>query len=375
MKRVSILFILAMCTTLTFAQRDGVKSFFTEKGTVDIETLEANEKSDTIVKIYHRSDDVVWSKEVYRIIDMRYKQNYQLYYPTNPKDPRYWSLYRLIFDGVYNGKLPIYFPNLDGRLEPDFSDENIMQPGEYYESFQTTAMNPEDLLDPNVRPWDNSTLFYDSVEGSMGYDFGRYKRYVKNQLKYLIKEVVFFDKHYSRLYSKIIAIAPLYAPKTKDATSAYDALCKSVEFWVLFDDLAPMLDKYMVPGPMPNQTDRLTFYEFFVKHLYSSYIVGQQNMYQRMILEDMLADGSSQDEGGGDEEGGDEDEYSDDEENYDEEEGSDEESEDSSEESGDGGAVSRLPAEDAAMTEDYVHKEQQRIFDELLNFEQDLWEY
>jgi hypothetical protein len=34
---------------------------------------------------------------------------------------------------------------------------------------------------------------------------------VKNQLKFLTQEIVFFDKHSSRMYSKIMAIAPLYA--------------------------------------------------------------------------------------------------------------------------------------------------------------------
>ena len=66
--------------------------------------------------------------------------------------------------------------------------------------------------------------------------------------------------------------------------------------------------------PQANDTRRITFEEFFAKKLYTSYILGDSNMYTRMSP------------------------------NY-------------------------------AKNETDVKKEQQRIFDELLNFEQDLWEY
>lgn len=34
--------------------------------------------------------------------------------------------------------------------------------------------------------------------------------YAKRQYKFLIEEIVFFNKHYSKMYTKIIGIAPLY---------------------------------------------------------------------------------------------------------------------------------------------------------------------
>ena len=70
--------------------------------------------------------------------------------------------------------------------------------------------------------------------------------------------------------------------------------------------------QYAIPNR--NEVKRVTFDEFFQKHLYTSYIVGEGNMYNRWIP-------------------------------------------------------------DYAKTEADVKKEQQRIATELLNFEQDLWEY
>ena len=134
-------------------------------------------------------------------------------------------------------------------------------------------------------------------------------------MKYLTQEVVFFDKHTSRLHTKIIAIAPLYSERITitDSTQVMGALNESIMFWVPFDLLRPYLAmQYAIPNR--NETKRVTYDEFFQKRLYTSYIVGEGNMYNRWIP-------------------------------------------------------------DYANTYEDIKKEQDRIATELLNFEQDLWEY
>ena len=134
-------------------------------------------------------------------------------------------------------------------------------------------------------------------------------------MKYLIQEVVFFDKHTSRLHSKIMAIAPLQSDliTTRDSSNVMGSLRESIMFWIPFDKLRPyMAMQYAIPNR--NEVKRVTFDEFFQKHLYTSYIVGEGNMYNRWIP-------------------------------------------------------------DYAGTEEQIKKEQNRIATELLNFEQDLWEY
>ena len=73
-----------------------------------------------------------------------------------------------------------------------------------------------------------------------------------------------------------------------------------------------MAMQYAIPNR--NETKRVTYDEFFQKRLFTSYIVGEGNMYNRYIP-------------------------------------------------------------DYAISEDEIKKEQKRIETELLNFEQDLWEY
>ena len=143
----------------------------------------------------------------------------------------------------------------------------------------------------------------------------QYYRYVQNQYKFLIQEIIFFDKHTSRMYSKIIGIAPIYPlhPDNSQSKNPMKFFQESILCWFAFDDLRPYLAHQNII-PNANETAGLTFDEFFAQKLYGSYLLGDSNMFNRMLLE-------------------------------------------------------------SELTYDKIHKEQNRIETELLNFEEDLWEY
>ena len=314
MKKISIIACL-MLGVLTAQAQHKVISFFDEMGSARIQTEEFSQAHDTIVMVDHRIDDVIWSRYVYRIIDMRYKQNYQLYFPTKPDDADYRSLFKVIVDAVVDG-LPIYEKNME-TIKPDFKQAPIRR-----RDIPTMFMADDPMADYSDDPshYDVSSsdamlIHYDSVADQLTPENYAYEKLVKNQLKYLIQEVVLFDKHTSRLHSKIMAIAPLQSDKisTRDSSNVMASLRESIMFWIPFDQLRPyMAMQYAIPNR--NEVKRVTFDEFFQKHLYTSYIVGEGNMYNRWIP-------------------------------------------------------------DYAKKEAEVKKEQARIAEELLNFEQDLWEY
>ncbi|HCS87050.1 MAG TPA: hypothetical protein DIW30_01010 [Bacteroidales bacterium] len=315
MKRISVLAVL-LSTILTVNAQHPINPYFNEKGAVMLETVELNDAADTLISVFHRRDDIVYSRIVYRIIDMRYKQNYQLYFPVRYDDPEYRSLFKVIVDAVVDG-LPIYRKAQD-KIKPTFTDQNIIPKSEIPTLFlvdDPMADYSEDTCHYNVSCSDAMLLHYDSVTDAMSFHFYPYEGFVRNQLKYLIQEEIFFDKHTSRLYSKIIGIAPMQSDKivSTDDEDLMRSVRESMLFWIAFDELRPYLAKqYLIP--QQNDTKRVTYDEFFAKKLYTSYIIGDSNMYDRMIL------------------------------SY-------------------------------AKTEEEIKKEQQRIFDELLIFEQDLWEY
>jgi gliding motility associated protien GldN len=283
--------------------------FFEKDGTVALQTTSLDALADTIAVMNHRWDDVVWSRTVYRIIDMRDKQNYQLYFPIVPNE-QYKSLFRIILEAAVNDSLKAY-DKMERDIQPAFkkvitkdSLKNYFQICERDTVNNITRKTPLIVTDPVTQQPIVSTFAY--------------KDYVKNQLKFLIQEIVFFDKHTSRLYSEIMAIAPLNAMTETNVTlgNTYDSwnyFQSSVLCWFKFKELRPYLARqYVIPNG--NNTLRLTYDEYFAQKFYSDYLLGDENINNRMLLQ-YLVD----------------------------------------------------PIK--------IRKEQKRIETELLNFEQDLWEY
>ena len=314
LKKISIIACLLLAVVTAQAQHK-VISFFDEMGTARIQTEEFSQAHDTIVMVDHRIDDVIWARFVYRIIDMRYKQNYQLYFPTKSDDTDYRNLFKVITDAVVDG-LPIYEKSME-TIKPDFKQEPIAR-----NVIPTMFMADDPLADYSDDPThfdiessDAMLIHYDSTADELSFHFYPFEKLVRNQLKYLVQEVVFFDKHTSRLYIKIMGIAPLQSDKisTRDNSDIMGSLRESIMFWIPFDALRPYLAmQYAIPNR--NEVKRVTFDEFFQKRLFSSYIVGEGNIYNRFIP-------------------------------------------------------------DYSGTPEQIRKEQERIATELLNFEQDLWEY
>ena len=299
MKKYSILLVvisLFVVSNKTNAQK--TLQFFDEIGVEKLQTAEMDAMADTIAVVNHRWDDIAWSRTVYRVIDMRDKQNFQLYFPTRPND-QYRSLFRVMLDAVANG-INVY--KRDPRdIKPSWKD---VLTG--YELSRVFAYDEST---------ENNLLQVDTITEQRSVGVDQYARYIRNQLKFLIQEKIFFDKHTSRMYSKIMAIAPLYAlhPDNMDSKESMAYFRNSVICWFAFDELRPHLIRQFVV-PKGNDTERMTFDDFFNQKMYSSYLLGESSTYGRMLLE-------------------------------------------------------------YAVDEDALRAEQKRIDTELINFEEDLWEY
>ncbi|MFT3752931.1 MAG: gliding motility protein GldN [Paludibacter sp.] len=284
-------------------------SFFEKNGTVALQTTSMNALADTIAVVNHRYDDVVWSRIVYRIIDMRDKQNFQIYFPTVPNE-KYRSLFRLILNAMVDDTLKAY-DKVERDIQPLYEKE---LPKDSLKNILVYITN--DTI--NKTTTKDQLIISDPITQKLTVSNYLYPAYIKDQLKFLTQEIVFFDKHTSRMYTKIIGIAPLYALTESNislgtSNNAWSYFQSSVLCWFLFDELRPYLAKHYVI-PSGNDSQRLTYDEFFAQHLYSSYLLGDSNINNRMLLQYLV-------------------------------------------------------------NPDKIRKEQQRIETELLNFEQDLWEY
>ena len=282
---VNVLFVTAQ-NNQAITTKERPLPFFDAKGNIAVHTTELNALADTIAIINHRTDDIVWSKIVYRVVDMRERQNNQLYFPLTPNG-KYKSLLRVIMEANAFSNLNAYDKRKDD-IQPDYT--KVLS--------KDTLMNLYSLnrwMPATNSVQTDSTLKRDPLTNNF-YFTNYYETFAKDQFKFLFQEVVFFNKHYSRMYTKIIGIAPInfntaynmnmsgLKIQSKEGEGVWEAFKFSVLCWYLFDELRPYLAKqYVIPNG--NETQRLTYDEFFAQRLYYSYLLGDGNMLDKMLLQ------------------------------------------------------------------------------------------
>ncbi|MGZ4035868.1 MAG: type IX secretion system ring subunit PorN/GldN [Bacteroidia bacterium] len=211
-----------------------------------------------------READVMWSKRVWRVIDLREKMNQPLYYPDSPILDRK-SLFDVIKDASTGKDDDIRITCFDN---PATDDEFR------YDMTPTEARN-------KLVKWDTNLV--ESVINQGVFDKVPTPTYITsaNVWKYWVKEDWFYDKQRSVMDVRIIGICPLVEKMTESGehTGADKAL-----FWIYFPEARPVFatsEVYM----RHNDAERRTLDDVFWKRMFSSYIRKESNVYDRGIYD------------------------------------------------------------------------------------------
>jgi gliding motility associated protien GldN len=203
-----------------------------------------------------READVMWKRRIWRIIDLREKINLPLYYPIGNDVNGLRSLTNVLYKAVTEEvSLRVYSANVD-----DFSIE--VTPGDIKKLTEKSyeKMVPS-MMDPSV---DTVLTITESFSPNR----------VK---KLLLKEEWFFDRQRSVLDVRILGISLLYEQEDKEKGD-------QPLFWIYFPEARNTLAKYDVFN-RKNPTERRSFDDIFWKRQFSSYIIKEENVYDRSINE------------------------------------------------------------------------------------------
>jgi len=208
-----------------------------------------------------RESDVMWSKLVWRFVDLREKMNLPMYYPTTPEDDRY-SLIDLLMYGIENEGLTAYETTDDEFKIPMTIDQIRTK----FDAQNDTIMQRNRLtgeLEQKILPGEMHT---DDVK------------------RYMVKEQWFFDKQTSTLQVRIIGICPI-REYIKDGDSELDGIQQKQLFWIYFPEARPLLASHEVFNPK-NDATRYSFDDLFLKRHFSSFISQVSNVHNnRQISE------------------------------------------------------------------------------------------
>lgn len=244
MKKLSFLFVI--CALFGMA---GVNA----QTVLDGIYVKENSPQRKVIPYTHlREADVMWSRRIWRVMDMREKINQPLYYPIEVINNRR-SLTQVVFDAILQtGEITAYE---DDEFKKSYTKAEILG-----------MLNRTDTVPvENENGEIENKIVINNTEPSA-------------VQKYRIKEDWFFDKQKSVMECRIIGMCPIL-----QVEKAGEMVDKPL-FWIYFPEARYVFANAEVFN-RANDAERRTFEDIFWKRMFGSYIFKETNVYDRRIAD------------------------------------------------------------------------------------------
>lgn len=213
-----------------------------------------------------READVLWSKRVWRRIDVRQKINQHLYFPIEKIRDRQ-CFFDVVSNALNEGLITMY--DEDGNGTCEFTKP--FPPDEVASKFGYKAsIREEDEMTGEVYTRDTVQPFTAEMLSSID-----------------IKEDWYFDKEKSELRVEIIGVSLQFKYDSDDGPKT------ARPGFFYFPELQYVLANYEVYNMSGNDSERRSFLDVFLKRQFASYVRKESNVYDRFI-QDYKAEGLGQ---------------------------------------------------------------------------------
>ena len=243
---------LGACTQVALAQSPNV---------LDGAYVKETNLTKRVVPYPHlREADVMYKRRIWQEIDVRQKFNHTFYFPLDPIQDR-----KNLFDVIREALL------VEGSLVA-YSAGPLGEDDEF--TFPLSADSIRTILNPVtlVKQYDDFGEVIGTVQQSNELSSDKITRY-------RIKEDWIWDRQRSERYVRILGIAPMMEDFDVDGNSVgFRPL-----FWLYYPECRYAFANSEVYN-MFNDAQRRTFEDLFQKRYFSSYIVKEDNAFNRQIV-------------------------------------------------------------------------------------------
>jgi gliding motility associated protien GldN len=251
MKIKFLLFVCILFSSAIFAQQTVLDNVYVKETAITRQVIPYP---------YLREADVMWSKRIWRVIDLNEKINLPLKFPSSKSTHDRKNLMDVIYDAIKEGSLTAYGYEDDEFTKVITLKEVENHGGARVDTVQMTRPDPP----------------YDSYDTVIAKNFDPDK-----VIGFRVKEDWFFDKQRSVIEVRIIGIAPLVL-MTDEKGDVREGNFRIPLFWIYYPEARKLFANSEVFN-RTNDAERRTFDDIFQKRLFGSYIVKEANVYDRRI--------------------------------------------------------------------------------------------
>ncbi|MDP4278655.1 MAG: gliding motility protein GldN [Bacteroidota bacterium] len=207
-----------------------------------------------------RAEDIVWKRDIYRMIDLTANINAALYYPVEASES-HKNLFSTIFEAIAQGNVKAY-EYLDGR--EIFTDEYAIKFKELLKRFDVPYREKTDPKRPGVTIFDIDAVDIPTAEVT----------------RFYVKEVMYLDQRNSCMQTKAVALCPiLIRSDDLGETRTYPM------FWIPMESVKAYLSKQAIAPDSLNSAERLTYYDYFNQRRYKGEIFKVSNLKNQTIYQ------------------------------------------------------------------------------------------
>jgi len=251
MKKYKTIFSVILFISILFAPALELSAQESPAGIKGLYKKDIRDKS-PIPYTHLREADVMWSKKIFREIDLRKKINQPLYYPTTPIGDRV-SLINIILAEIKSGTVNAYDAmegdDMTVKITQADIDNKMGAKSDSAASYRTASGELRDtiVIEP-PRPEEIKTIW--------------------------LQEEWFFDKKHSKMDVRILGIMPIRNYFNRESNESQ----KTQVCWIYYPDFRDTFASHEIYNP-DNDAHRISFDDFFMQRRFSSIIVAESNVY------------------------------------------------------------------------------------------------